>query len=233
MLNDYFKNRTVKNVTLIFLLAIAIYAFVEWREQRLERRATMLPQETQLDLSQVSSEGRVEFLIDSNTGRQYVYIDVYTPVEVPKSKEVTYTGKLAGKLTMIVDIYNKYKKSNPDKYKEWNDIELEVVVKNKANEKIYVVTNCFPYQYRETTLGLPLRSTCNLGYIPNGLYAANIKVLTSNIEFKENKSNIIFSYSGVGDYPDFFSSVFDSLLDGFVTEIFDSLLQYFSELIGD
>jgi hypothetical protein len=199
MLNDYFKNRTVKNVTLIFLLAIAIYAFVEWREQRLERRATMLPQETQLDLSQVSSEGRVEFLIDSNTGRQYVYIDVYTPVE----------------------------------YKEWNDIELEVVVKNKANEKIYVVTNCFPYQYRETTLGLPLRSTCNLGYIPNGLYAANIKVLTSNIEFKENKSNIIFSYSGVGDYPDFFSSVFDSLLDGFVTEIFDSLLQYFSELIGD
>ena len=88
MLNDYFKNKTVKNVTLIFLLAIAVYAFVEWREQRLERRAKMLPQETQLDLSKVGSEGRVEFLIDSHTGRQGVYIEVYTPVEVPKSKGV-------------------------------------------------------------------------------------------------------------------------------------------------
>lgn len=216
MLNDYFKNKTVKNVTLIFLLAIAIYAFVEWREQRLERRAKMLPEETQLDLSQIGSEGRVEFLIDSNTGRQYVYVDVYTPVEVPKSKGVTYTGKLAGKVTMTVDIYNKYKKSNPDKYKEWKDIELEIVIKNKANEKIYVVKNCFPYQYRETTLGLPLRSRCKVGDIYNGLYVVDVKVLSGNVDFQKNKSRIIFSYSGVGNHADFFSRILDSVLKNFL-----------------
>jgi len=225
MLNDYFKNRTVKNVTLIFLLAIAVYAFVEWREQRLERRAKMLHQETQLDLSQIGSEGRVEFLIDSNTGRQYVYIDVYTPVEVPKPKEVTYTGKLAGKKTSTVDIYRKYEKidGNPNKYQDWQSIELEIIIKNKSNNSIYITKNCLPYDFSEKSEGSYIRSRCHIGYILNGMYASNIKVLKSHIDFKENKSTIIFAYSGVGDYPDFFSRILDSLLDGFVTSIFDSL----------
>ena len=213
MLNAYFKNKTVKNVTLIFLLAIAVYALVEWREQRLERRAKMLPEETQLDLSQIGSEGRVEFLIDSHTGRQYVYIDVYTPVEVPKSKGVTYTGKLAGKVTMTVDIYNKYKKSNPDKYKEWKDIELEIVIKSKEDGKIFLVKKCLPYDFSEHSENYNLRSTCNLGYIPNGLYTANVKVLKINIDFKENKSNIIFAHTAMSNYTDLFGSVLDNILD--------------------
>ena len=213
MLNDYFKNKTVKKVTLIFLLAIAIYAFVEWREQRLERRAKMLPEETQLDLSQIGSEGRVEFLIDSHTGRQGVYIEVYTPVEVPKSKGVTYTGKLAGKVTMTVDIYNKYKKSNPDKYKEWKDIELEIVIKSKNDKAVFMVKNCFPYDFKDYTKDLPLRSRCGIDKMDNGSYTVNIKVLKNNIDFKGSKSNIIFAYPSVGDDVDFWSSILDNTLE--------------------
>ena len=215
MLNDYFKNKTVKKVTLIFLLAIAIYAFVEWREQRLERRAKMLPEETQLDLSQIGSEGRVEFLIDSNTGRQYVYIDVYTPVEVPKSKGVTYTGKLAGKKTSTVDIYRKYENidKNPDKYKEWKDIELEIVIKNKTDNFIYVTKNCFPYDFSEKSEGYYIRSRCHIGYILNGMYSSNVTVLKSHSDFKNNKSNIIFAYPSVGDDVDFWSSILDNTLE--------------------
>ena len=213
MLNDYFKNKTVKNVTLIFLLAIAIYAFVEWREQRLERRAKMLPQETQLDLSQVGSEGRVEFLIDSHTGKQGVYIEVYTPVEVPKPKEITYTGKLAGKKTMTVNIYNKYEKSNPNKYKEWKDIELEILIRSKADGKIDMIKKCLPYDFLEDAKNSYLRSTCGLGTLYNGLYVANVKVLKNNVDFKENNSNINFSYPSIEmNDIDFFSSVFDSIL---------------------
>ena len=218
MLNDYFKNKTVKNVTLIFLVAIAVYAFVEWREQRLERRAKMLPQKTQLDLSQVGSEGRVEFLIDSHTGKQGVHIDVYTPVEVLE-KDIIKTSRELNK-KMYVDIYTKYEKieKSPEKNKEWKDIELEIIIKRKVDEKIYIVKKCFPYNFSESSKGYNIRSKCNLGDISNGLYTSNIKVLTSNIDFEKNKSNILFTYFDVGNDEDLFSSALDNILDVLFSE---------------
>lgn len=69
---------------------------------------------------------------------------------------------------------------------------MEIVIKNKANEKIYVVKNCFPYQYRETTLGLPLRSRCKVGDIYNGLYVVDVKVLSGNVDFQKISPVLFF-----------------------------------------
>lgn len=212
MLNDYFKNKTVKNVTLVFLLAIAIYAFVEWREQRLERRAKMSPQKTQLDLSKVGSEGRIELLIDSHTGKHGFYINVYTPVEVFE-KDIIETSKELNK-KMYVDIYKKYEKidKNPDKYKEWKDIELEIFIKRKVDGKIYMVKKCFPYDFSESSKGY-YQSRCYLGDIDNGLYLVNIEILKNNIDFKENKSNITIVHGVMSNHADFFSSILDNTLE--------------------
>ena len=111
----------------------------------------------------------------------------------------TETGKLAGKKTSTVDIYRKYENidKNPDKYKEWKDIELEIVIKNKTDNFIYVTKNCFPYDFSEKSEGYYIRSRCHIGYILNGMYSSNVTVLKSHSDFKNNKSNIIFAYPSV------------------------------------
>lgn len=226
------KMKWLKVILVMLVLLLLLYAFVEWREQRLERRAKMLHQETQLDLSQVGSEGKVEFLIDSNTGRQYVYVDVYTSVKVLEKDIVDGVERnILGVLDkeaikssrdntkkMDVDIYTKYKiiDNNPNKYQDWKNIELEIIIKNKFDNSIYITKRCLPYDFSKGSENYNLRSTCYMKAIPNGLYVANIKVLKSNIDFKNNKSTIIFAYSGVGDDVDFWSRILDSVLRNFL-----------------
>ena len=223
MLNEYYKNKKIRIILKLAFVLFVLYAFVEWREQRLERRAKMFDNdELKVNLSEVGSTASTSFLVDSAKEGLSAYIYVTTPVEVPKPKEVTYTGTLAGKKTSTVDIYNKYMLNNPYKYQDWKDVEILISFFNENQKKPFLVDSCKPYNFEVTTKNFDPKypysnfgwmHRCNVNFFINGNYKVTVIVIKSNSDFNNLKSNLTIVHMSNGSYRDLFGSVLDNTLE--------------------
>jgi hypothetical protein len=183
----------------------------------------MLDKEVQLDFSHKGNHTNSEFLIDSDKGFLSFYLYVFTPVEIPKSPEVTYTGKLAGKTTKTVDIYTKYSVKNFYKYKDWEDVEILLEIFDKNGDMPIIVEKCHPYSFKlrfpPENINFKYPSSnfdnerkCAVHKLKNGKYKAKITVINSHSDFNRKTSTINIQHISNGSYNDFLGGVLDSLL---------------------
>jgi hypothetical protein len=216
-------------VTIIVLVVLCI-SFLQWREHRLERRHQMLHKAVQVDLSHKNSVADTGFLVDSSTSWQRIRIDI-------KSKSSCNIFFIDGVVKNFdcSTLYKEYRKIYPEKYKNWESIELLIEIRRDSREgSVYKKLICFPFSFEKNKATFNNRPPamypqpdfnesdwfsnyvgwCPRFKLPNGYYYATATVINSSLIFKPFIADVEYGYEGIN-----FSDAIGLNVDNFM-EIF-------------